>query len=193
VPARHTPHPYFYSIASITLGKSSRSLRWNQGWIAQHVPQGAWNHPELRFSSRYCVDNCTKSAAAKFSLSLDRTIAYHPDAGIIGYVSAVGVISEPLERVPPEFRQYLDIMGKEAADALPEHRSYDHEIQLKDGEVPPWGPIYPLSEVELETLREWLKEMMKTEKICRSTSSAVTPILFVPKPHGRGLRLFVDY
>jgi hypothetical protein len=92
-----------------------------------------------------------------------------------------------------QFRPFLDIMGKEAADALPEHRSYDHEIRLKEGEIAPWGPIYPLSEVELETLREWLKEMLRTGKIRRSTSSASSPILFVPKPHGRGLRLCVDY
>jgi len=92
-----------------------------------------------------------------------------------------------------EFRQYLGIMGKEAADALPEHRPYDCKIELKDGTTAPWGPIYPLSEVELQTLREWLKEMEKTGKIRRSTSSAGSPILFVPKPNGRGLRLYVDY
>ena len=51
-------------------------------------------------------------------------------------------------------------MGKEAANALPEHRLYDHEIWMKEGETPPWGPIYPLFEVELETLWEWLEEML---------------------------------
>jgi hypothetical protein len=43
-------------------------------------------------------------------------------------------------------------MGKEAADALPEHYAYDHEIQLKEGEKLPWRPIYPLSEIELAAL-----------------------------------------
>ena len=57
----------------------------------------------------------------------------------------------------------------------------------------PWGPIYPLSEEELRTLREGLKEMEGTGKIKRSTSPAGSPILFVPKPHGRGLHLCVDY
>jgi len=47
----------------------------------------------------------------------------------------------------------------------------------------PWGPIYPLSEEELWTLREWLTEMEKTGKIKRSTSPAGSPILFVLKPH----------
>jgi len=96
--------------------------------------------------------------------------------------------------VPEQFCHFLDIMGKEAADALPvEHRSYDHEIRLKEGETTPWGPIYPHSEVELETLREWLEEILRMEKIRHSTSKASSPILFVPKPHERGRWLCVDY
>ena len=35
--------------------------------------------------------------------------------------------------------------------------------------------------------------MERTGEIKRSTSPAGYPILFVPKPHGRGLRLYVDY
>jgi hypothetical protein len=162
-------------------------------WIAKHVPGGAWNHPELRFSSPDCRRDCTKTATTGFALSLDQSILSHPDAQVIGYVSAVSASDNPLEQVPREFREFLDIMGDEAANALPLHSSYNQEIRLKEGEKPPWGPIYPLSEVELATLREYLKEMMRTGKIGRSMSSAGAPILFVPKPHGRGLRLYVDY
>jgi hypothetical protein len=84
-------------------------------------------------------------------------------------------------------------MTKEAADKLPEYKPYDHAIDLKEGETPPWGPVYALNEVELETLREWLKEMLWMGKIRPSKSPAAAPILFVPKPHGRGLTLCVDY
>jgi len=84
-------------------------------------------------------------------------------------------------------------MGKEAVDTLPKHHPYDCKIDLQEGSTAPWGPIYPLSEIELQTLREWLKEMERTGKIKRSTSPAGSPILFVPKPHGRGLRLYVNY
>jgi len=112
----------------------------------------------------------------------------------VGYVSAIDQEGQdPLELVPGKFRKYLDIMGKKAADALPKHRPYDCKIDLKEGETAAWRPIYPLSETELQTLREWLKEMLGTGKIRRSTSLAGSPILFVPKPHGRGLRLCVDY
>jgi len=102
-------------------------------------------------------------------------------------------MEDPLEAVPIEFCQFLGIMRKEEADALPDHRPYDCKIDLQEGSTAPWGPIYPLSEEELQTLREWLTEMEKTGKIKHSTSPASSPILFVPKPHGRGLRLCVDY
>jgi len=163
-------------------------------WIAKHPPQGAWDSPELRFTSPCCLDLCTKTVVQEFSLSLDDSILSHPEARFIGYVSAVDLTAnDSLEQVPEEFRQFLGIMGKEAADALPEHRSYDHAINLRAGESGPWGPIYPLSEHELKTLLEWLKEMLRTGKIQRSTSSACSPILFVPKPNGHGLQLCIDY
>jgi hypothetical protein len=55
------------------------------------------------------------------------------------------------------------------------------------------GPIYALSEKELAALREYLDEMISTGNIWPSKSPAGVPILFVPKAHGRGLRLCVDY
>ena len=107
-------------------------------WLAKHAPSGAWDSPQLRFNSPHCLEHCTKGAVAEFSLSLDESILQHSEARIIGYVSAVdtGAAPDQLESVPKEFRQFLDIMGQEAANALPEHRSYDHRIDLKEGENP---------------------------------------------------------
>jgi hypothetical protein len=64
---------------------------------------------------------------------------------------------------------------------------------MRDGEQPPWGPVYALSEKELSVLKDYLKDMFNSGKICPSTSPAGASILFVPKPHGRGLSLCVDY
>jgi len=161
-------------------------------WIQAHPPQGDWTTREIRFHNQRCLQHCTKHNTADFELLWDESVCHDPNAQTIGYVSMVKT-EDPLKQVPHKFRQYLSIMGKEAADALPEHRSYDCKIDLKEGETAPWGPIYPLSEIELQTLREWLKEMERTGKIKRSTSPAGSPILFVPKPNGRGLRLCVDY
>jgi len=160
-------------------------------WIMGHPPQGTWTNKEVRFNSPQCLGKCTKYGTNEFSLVWDETILGDPEAGIIGHVTAVQ--DSPEGKVPPEFQQFLGIMSKEAAEVLPQHRPYDCKIDLQEGSTPPWGPIYPLSETELQTLREWLKEMEKTGKIQRSTSPAGSPILFVPKPSGRGLRLCVDY
>jgi len=162
-------------------------------WIKRHPPQEPWTPEEIRFNSTRCLETCTKSGTNSFSLTWDESVLHEKEARLIGYVSTVQENTDPLADVPREFRQYLGIMGKKAADALPQHHLYDCKIELKEGATAPWGPIYPLSEVELQTLREWLKEMEKTGKIKRSTSPAGSPILFVPKPNGRGLRLCVDY
>jgi len=161
-------------------------------WIAKYPPQGAWQDPEIRFNSVRCLEKCTKYEQGDFSLTWDDSVATDLTARAIGYVSGVAE-EDPLGRVPKEFRQYIGIMGKEAAEALPAHRPYDCQIKLQEGSMPPWGPIYLLSEEELRVLREWLKEMERTGKIRRSTSSAGSPILFFPKHHGRGVCLCVEY
>ena len=161
-------------------------------WIAKHPLQGAWENQEVRFNSLHCLKKCTKYETSDWKLSWDKMVCYDDNAHYIGYVSVVNQ-EDPWDRVPPEFRQYINAMGKEMADALPEHRPYDCKIELKEGSTAPWGPIYPLSETELQALREWLKEMERTGKIQQSTLLAGSPILFVPKPNGKGLRLCVDY
>jgi hypothetical protein len=76
---------------------------------------------------------------------------------------------------------------------LPPHRSFDHAIDIEAGKEPPWGPIYALSDKELSVLKEYIKEMLDQEKIRPRKTPAGAPIFFVPKLHGRGLRLCVDY
>ena len=53
--------------------------------------------------------------------------------------------------------------------------------------------MYPLSELELKALREFLDAALTTSKISFSRSSTNISILFVPKSRDRGLRLYVNY
>ena len=161
-------------------------------WIDKHTPQGKWTSMEVRFNSPSYLEKCTKFETANFELSWDEDICQDLDAQVIGYLSAAKT-KNPLCLVPVRLHQYLDVMETELAEALPAQNTYDCKIDLKEGSTVPRGPIYPLSEVELQALREWLKEMEGTGKIRRSTSTAGSPILFVLKPNGRGLRLYVDY
>jgi hypothetical protein len=91
-----------------------------------------------------------------------------------------------VERIAWQYRDFQTLYNKETANALPPHGSYNYAIDLKDGKQPLWGPIDELSEKELSVLKHYLKEMLDCGKICPSKSSAGVPILFVPKPHGRG-------
>ena len=65
-------------------------------------------------------------------------------------------------------------------------------IKLVDNKQPPWGPIYPLGEKELTTLRAYIHDGLENSRIRRSVSPARAPILFVAKKDG-SLRLCVDY
>ena len=56
----------------------------------------------------------------------------------------------------------------------------------------PYGPLYPLSGVELRALSEYLEANLDKGWIRRSESPAGAPILFVKKKDG-SLRLCVDY
>jgi hypothetical protein len=49
-------------------------------------------------------------------------------------------------------------------------------IDVKDGEMPLWGPYYTWSENELEVLWDSLKEILEIGKIRKSKSSARLPI-----------------
>ena len=152
--------------------------------------------PKDLFSSSYCKKHCTKQACAEFSLEWDETVLSEPDAGVLGIVCAAPTekeLQEAIDRVPEAFRDYISIMTTEAAMVLPSHTEYDHAIELKEGTTPPWGPIYALNQTELEELKKWLKRMTDMGAIRPSKSSCSSPVLFVPKGHGRGLRLCVDY
>ncbi|SCV73791.1 BQ2448_6221 [Microbotryum intermedium] len=95
--------------------------------------------------------------------------------------------------VPPEHHHHLlAAFSKSKADRLPRHREFDLSIDLEDNTTPPFGPLYPLSETELQTLSSWLKENLSKNFIRASTSPTGAPVLFVRKKDG-SLRLCVDY
>ena len=60
------------------------------------------------------------------------------------------------------------------------------------GSRPPLGPIYSLSALELQTLREFLNKNLRTGIIRLSNSPCSVPVLFMKKKNG-SLRLCVDY
>ena len=150
----------------------------------------------LTFTSPHCPKHCTKNSCSEFSLEWDEDVLTHPDASVLGVVCAAPTendLKAAIDRIPEAFAEFIPIMTTEAASTLPMHGPYDHSIELKKGTTRPWGPIYALNEAELEELRKWLKKMTDMRAVRPSKSSCSSPMQFVPKNHGSGLRLCIDY
>jgi len=109
-------------------------------------------------------------------------------------IEAKDLKERPLEEIIPEqYHEFLTLFNKVLADRLPPHRpAIDHEVRLKDGETPTWGPLYSMSRAELVVLKEWLEENMSKGFIRQSSSPFAAPVLFAKKPGG-GLRFCIDY
>ena len=63
--------------------------------------------------------------------------------------------------LPSKYDDFKDVFEKKNVDDLPEHRRYDCPIDLQEGVNPPSGPIYGLSEPELQALQTYLDENLE--------------------------------
>ena len=92
-----------------------------------------------------------------------------------------------------EYSDFADVFSADLASKLPEHTGINnHAIKLVDVQQPPYGPIYSLGAVELETLKAYLKTNMTNRFIRPSKSPSGALILFDRKSDGL-LRLCVNY
>jgi hypothetical protein len=97
-----------------------------------------------------------------------------------------------LSAVPLDYHDFADVFSNSKANILAEHRPYDLKINLEEGKDPPLGPMYSLSQSELESLRDFLAEHLDNKFIRPTRSPFGAPILFAKKKDG-SLRLCVDY
>jgi len=99
-----------------------------------------------------------------------------------------------VQKIPPQYHKFLRLFDLEQAEKLPDNTGCDHRIELLGSEDKlRMGPIYQLSPEEEKLLIQYLDEMIKEGKIRPSSSTVGSPILFVSKPNGKGLRLCLDY
>ena len=96
------------------------------------------------------------------------------------------------ECLPAEYYDFEHLCEKKSADKLPPHRRFDCEIQIPEDKKLPFGPIYSMSEGELQELKTYIDENLAKGFIRASTSEAGAPVLFVKKKDG-SKRLCVDY
>ena len=101
--------------------------------------------------------------------------------------------NEAPTKAPAKYPVFLDVFSEKEALVLPERTNLnEHAIKLEDDKQPPYGPIYSLSPVELETLKAYIKTHLKTRFLRPFKSPIRVFILFDKKPNS-SLCLYVDY
>ena len=86
-----------------------------------------------------------------------------------------------LSNVSSEYHKFTNVFSKTKAEVLSSHCPYDLKINLKEGAQPLVGPIYFLSALEQEALKEFIEENLNTCFIQPTSSSHGAPVLFVKK------------
>src|SRR5437016_4910884 len=98
-----------------------------------------------------------------------------------------------IKNVPLVYHNFQELFLEEKGiKALPAHASWDHTIPVQEGKEVSFGPIYQISEKELEALRDFITRNSRKGFIRESQLLAGALVLFVPKKD-RKLQLVVNY
>ena len=97
----------------------------------------------------------------------------------------VAALTSKKTGIPTKYSNFSNFFSSYSAVELLEHfRINDHPINLLDDKQAPYGPIYSLGPVELETLKTYIKANLASGFIRSSKSSSCALILFVRKKDG---------
>ncbi|SAL94853.1 hypothetical protein [Absidia glauca] len=161
-----TNHQEVIEMQRLTLG--SYPIILGLSWLKAHDPVITWSTGVVNLP-------CTKPACLH-----DKTMTSHsrPPISFIGAapMEIYALDNVPTNPLPAKYSEFAPVFSKAEADRLPDHRPYDHSIALKPDSQVPFGPLYNLSKVELETLYEYIQENLAKGFIRRSESPAGAPV-----------------
>jgi hypothetical protein len=63
-------------------------------------------------------------------------------------------------QLPEEYHEFHNVFTSMAASYLPPHHMYDIKFDIEEGQQVPQGPIYPMFEVKLAALCEFIDEFL---------------------------------
>lgn len=77
---------------------------------------------------------------------------------------------------------FSPIFLDDSAQQLPPHHPHiNHEINLTAGFIPPYRPLYYMSQNELKAQKEWIDDSLVKGFVRPSLSPEASPMLFVKK------------
>jgi len=94
--------------------------------------------------------------------------------------------------LPAYVAEFQSVFAKEDFDILPEHRKWDHAIELTPRAEPKSSKVYPLFPLEQAELDAFLEENLCTGRIRPLKSPMAASVFFIKKKDG-SLRLVQDY
>ncbi|KAI2654876.1 Transposon Tf2-6 polyprotein [Labeo rohita] len=144
-------------------------------WLELHNPTISWAEREITQWSPHCHQHCIRGL---------------PD--LPGPPSELTTLKELHDHLPAPYHDLQIAFSKEGATQLPPHRPTDCAIVLLPGTTPPKGRIFPLSQPETESMKNYIQEELAKGFIRPSTSPASAGFFFVKKKDG-GLRPCIDY
>ena len=97
-----------------------------------------------------------------------------------------------MENVPLHNKRFEKVFGKEMQSELPKYNPQDIAINLLLDAKLPAAKLYPMSQDELQLLREYIDEMLANGKIQPGSGALGYPVFFVKEKTGK-IRLVVDY
>ena len=181
------------------LGKSDLFL--GHEWIEHHNPSIDWQKKLIEFSR--CPSTCQHAFVPGEKLFMLNIPSYIRSRSVRIARASVAMdiaIEQNKKRetkgfedtVPAHYRDFRDVFDEATFSTLPEHRPWDHAIELLPDAKPYCGKIYPMTLSEQEALDAFLEENLRTGRIRPSKSPWGAPFFFVKKKDGK-LRPVQDY
>ena len=157
-------------------------------WLNRHRPRIEFG-PARLFHTRWREDPVARIQP----VSLEDLV----EDGKPIYVASVTVADDLLIadiqlQIPEAYRDLAEAFSPNKAWELPPHREDDLAIDIEPGAQLSLRPIYKMSELEKEALREYIWECLTYGFIRPSKAAIGTSVLFAPKKDG-GLRVCIDY
>ncbi len=144
-------------------------------WLEKQNPRISWSTQQILQWSEFCQHHCLTSSSKSTALPVEEKPKL-----------------KDLPKLPLEYQDLSEAFSKAKASKLPPHRPSDCAIDLIPGSTPPSGRIFPLSQPESETMKQYIEEELSKGFIVPSKSPASAGFFFVKKMDG-GLRPCIDY